>query len=208
MLALLLAASMTNASPLADSGPLSLRPIEQRLELELNPARRMWSGSLLATMAVEGTGRRFELRLEGPTVSRVEMTDRGGRLELTWGMRGDSLLLIEASRPILNGRASLNVAFDDEWAAAGRGVSRDSTRGLARLALGERIAFPAWPGPPVATRWTLLVHAPARCEVRASGRRTGIDEAPGWRTWTFRTAHAIRGDSLHVTVRRAAAKRR
>lgn len=203
MLPLLLLATMANAVAAPSPGEVSLRPVEQRLELELDPGALTWSGSLLASVQVDGTGRRFALRLSGPAVSRVEMTDERGHVELAWGLDERGRLLVEAARPFAPGPASLNVAFHGEWRTSGPGVARDSARTLAWLERGAGAAFPDWPQPS-ATRWQLLVHAPRGFEVRASGRRTGIDGARGWRTWNFRTARAAPGDSLRVTVRRAA----
>jgi len=208
MLAALLLAAIANVMAVPnvpDSGKVSPRPVEQRLELELNPAARIWSGSLLATLEFHGTSRRIDLRLAGPTVSRVEITDGLGRVDLSWGVAGDSVLTVETGRAIQPGRASLSVGFDGEWRAATPGIARDSAHTRARLARGSGIAFPAWPDSAAPTRWTLMVHAPRDYEVRASGRRTGIDEAPGWRTWTFRTAEPVPADSLRVSVRRPAA---
>lgn len=206
MLSLLLLVAIADADTTRGGAAAAPRPVEQRLELELDPGARAWSGSLLATLEVAGAGRRFRLRLAGPVVSRVEMTDGRGRVDLSWGREAGGLLLVETARALVPGRASLNVAFDGEWAAAAPGVCRDSARARAWLERGEGLAFPAWPGSAAATRWTLLVHAPRAFEVRATGSRAGIDATRGWRTWTFRTARALVGDSLRVTVRRPAGR--
>ena len=198
---LLLAAIVESAQAAPDSAP-ALRPVEQRLELQLGPAARAWSGSLVSTLEVRATTRRARLRLDGPVVSRVEMTDREGRVELAWGMDGDGLLLVETNRPVAPGRARLTVAFDGEWLAASPGVARDSAHARAWLERAEGIVFPAWPEHP-ATPWTLLVESPRGYAVRASGRNTEVTEAHGWKAWTFRTRRAVPGDSLRVTVRRS-----
>lgn len=190
-------------------------PVAQRLELELDPGSRTWSGSLLATLRVAGGGRTLELCLRGPVPSRVEMTDARGRVPLAWGVRGDSALVIEADRDLAAGRGALSVAYDAPWrdappGAAGEsepGLLRDAAHRRARLRGGAGTVFPAWPPGTPATPWTLMVHAPRAYEVRASGRRTGVDATRGWRTWSFRVARALGADSLHVSVRRAAAKR-
>jgi hypothetical protein len=197
-------ASATAAPAMANSSAMALRPVEQRLELELNPAARTWSGSLFATLEVRDARRQFDLRLAGPTVSRVEMTDGLGRVGLRFGVLGDSVLTVETDRDLATGRASLSVGFDGDWRVAGPGVVRNTARKLVWLERGAGIAFPAWPIGTPETRWTLMVHAPKRYEVRASGRRTGVDAAPGWRTWIYRTSGPVNAESLRVIVRRPA----
>lgn len=201
MLTPLLVAAMLATTTAADTAQVAPRPLQQRLELELDPAAPGWSGSLLTTLEVRAATRRLRLRFDASRVSRVELSDVQGRVELAWGADGTGALLVEAARAIAPGRAFLDVAFDGAW-AADSGVARDSAGATARLERGAVRAFPGWPGP-VVTPWTLLVHAPERYEVRASGRRTGIDEAPGWRTWNFRVSRALPGDSLRVALRPA-----
>lgn len=209
------ALNLVSAIDGSDSAKVAARPVDQQLELELNPAARTWSGSLLAKLELHGTSRRIELRLSGPVVSRVEMTDGAGRVDLDWGVVRDSVLAIEARRDLVPGRASLNVAFDGAWRDAARGGPSDTTRAVvrdvallrARMRAGAGAVFPAWPAGTAPTRWTLMVHAPAGYDVRASARRTGTDETGVWRTWTFRTSGPVDADSLRVTVLPAGAKR-
>ncbi len=207
MLTPLLFAAIVESAPVASIPDSALRPVEQRLELQLDPAARAWSGSLVSTLEVREPTRRTRLRLDGPVVSRVELTDREGRVELAWGMDGEGMLLVETNRPIAPGRARLTVAFDGEWRAAAPGIARDSAHVRAWLEHAEGIVFPAWPEHP-ATLWTLLVESPRGFAVRASGRNTEVTEAHGWKAWTFRTSRAVPGDSLRVTVRRAARRAR
>lgn len=202
MLTAILLAAMTESAALPDSAPVAPRPLERRLELQLDPGAVVWSGSLLTKLELRGATRELRLEPGGVVVSRVEMTDRLGRVELAWGTGSEGELRIEARRAVEPGTAWLDVAFDGEWRAAPPGVARDSARARARLERGEGVAFPAWPGRP-ATPWTLLVHAPRACEVRASAPRVERTEARGWRAWTFRTRGAVPGDSLRVSVRRA-----
>lgn len=201
MLPLLLIAALLQSPPTADTAGLPPRPIERRLELDLDPAAPAWSGTLLAKLEVREPASRIRLRLDGPEVSRVTMTDSLGRVELAWGADRSGALLIETRRTLAPGVAWLDVAFGGAWNARGRGVSRDSARTRAWLERGEGVAFPAWPGAP-GSRWTLLVHAPHGFAARASGRLAERSEAGGWRTWTYRTAEATSGDSLRVLVRR------
>lgn len=215
MLAPLFVAAVAMVAGSVDAAPapkVAVQPVEQRLELELDPASRTWSGSLLATLRIADGERTFSLRLRGPVPSRVELTDGRGRVPVSWGVRGDSTLAIEASRPLAAGRGALSVAFDAPWrdapAAAGErgpGLLRDPAHRRARLRGGAGTVFPAWPPGTPATRWSLMVHAPRAYEVRASGRRTGVDDTRGWRTWTFRVARTLDADSLRVSVRRAGA---
>lgn len=207
MLPLLLVAALVPIAPVQADSAASVRPIEQRLELQLDPAARAWSGSLLAKLDARGAARRVRLRLAGPVVSAVELSDREGRVEVVWGLDRDGLLLVEAARALAPGGAWLNVAFGGEWAAAAPGLARDSARTRAWLERGAAAAVPEWPGSP-ATRWTLLVHAPRACEVRASGRRASVTENRGWKAWTFRTPGVLPADSLRVAVRRAARRAR
>ncbi len=218
MLAPLLVAAVAILTARVDAaGPpkVATRPVDQRLELELDPGSRTWSGSLLATLRVAAGTRTFELRLAGPVPSRVELTDATGRVPITWGTRGDTALAIEASRPLAAGRGALSVAFDGAWRDVTQGAPRETGRGLhrdaghsgAHLRAGAGSVFPAWPAGTAATPWTLLVHAPRTHEVRASGRRTGVDATRDWRTWTFRVARPVPADSLRVSVRRMGAPR-
>lgn len=202
MLPLLALLAITESPLLADSARVSPWPVEQRLELDLNPATPAWSGTLLAKLDVPAPARRIRLQLHGPVVSRVEMTDAEGRVELAWGADTAGALLIETNRPLAPGTAWLDVGFGGPWSMASPGVARDSAASRAWLERGEGVAFPAWPGGP-ATRWTLLVHAPSGFEARASGRLAERSEARGWRSWTFRTSRPVRGDALRVSVRRA-----
>lgn len=202
MLSLLLLAAIAESAPIAENSAAAPRPLEQRLELQLDPGARAWSGSLLTTLEVRAATRRVRFRLEGPVVSRVEMADRDGRVKLAWGLDAEGMLLVETNRPLVPGTARLDVAFDGEWRAAAPGLARDSSRTRVTLEQGSAIAFPAWPET-IATPWTVRVHAPRACVVRASGRRTGLTESRGWRTWTFRTGRAVPGDSLRAVVRRA-----
>lgn len=206
MLTAILLAAMTESAALPDSAPVAPRPLERRLELQLDPGAAVWSGSLLTKLELRGATRELRLEPGGVVVSRVEMADRLGRVELTWGTGSEGELRIEARRALEPGTAWLDVAFDGEWRAAPPGVARDSAHARARLERGEGVAFPAWPGRP-ATPWTLLVHAPRAFEARASAPRVERSEHRGWRAWTFRTRGAVPGDSLRVTVRRAAARR-
>lgn len=207
MLSLLVLAAIVENAPIAPDSAAALRPVEQRLELQIDPAARGWSGSLVSTLEVRVATRRARLRLEGPVVSRVELTDREGRVELAWGLDGEGRLLVETNRPVAPGRARLTVAFDGEWRDAAPGIARDSAHARAWLERAEGIVFPAWPEHP-ATPWTLLVESPRGYAVRANGRNTEVTEAHGWKAWTFRTRGAVRGDSLRVTVRRAARRAR
>ncbi len=192
-------AALSAPTTATEASRVALVPVEQRLELQIDPAAPAWSGSLLAKLDVQGTTRRFELRLGRASVSRVELSDSTGRVRLSWGVRPDGRLLVETARAPRPGTAWLNVAFEGSWSPP-PGIGRDSLRAIARLAGGAGLDLPEWPGRP-ATPWTLFVHAPAACEVRASGRRTGIDENPPWRTWNFRVARPLPADSLRVTVR-------
>jgi len=211
MLTPLLLATALNVLTAAD-GPdtarVASRLVDQRLELELNPAARTWSGSLLATLELAGVGRRIELRLAGPIVSRVELTDATGRVELTWGAVRDSFLVVEAGRDLAPGPASLNIAFDGGWRDPLRdapkdtlgAVVRDVSQLRIRMHAGAGGVFPAWPSGTPATRWTLMVHAPSGYDVSANAHRTGLDQVKDWRTWTFRTRAPVEADSLRVSV--------
>lgn len=202
MLPLLLLAAISANAPVQTDTAAAVRPVEQRLELQLDPSARAWSGSLLAKLDARGPARRMRLRLAGPVVSRVELTDRAGPVELAWGLDRDGLLLVEAARTLAPGEAWLNVAFDGDWSASAPGVSRDSARTKAWLERGAAVAVPEWPDA-APTRWSLLVHAPRAFEVRALGRPVEVTEDRGWKAWTFRPAGALPADSLRVTVRRA-----
>jgi len=203
---LLIAAALQNAAP-AESARVAPRPLERRLELQLDPGARGWSGTLLTKLELGGATRELRLEPGGLVVSRVEMTDRLGRVELAWGTGPEGELRIETRRAAGPGTAWLDVAFEGEWRDAPPGVARDSARSRARLERGEGVAFPAWPGRP-ATPWTLLVHAPRAFEARASAPRVERSEHRGWRAWTFRTRGAVPGDSLRVSVRRTPESRR
>ena len=181
-----------------------LTPIEQRLELELDPLAARWNGSLTTQVSIHQSLRYLVLSLTGPVPSRVELTDVHGKVELLWAVRDDRLL-IETRRPVRPGRAFLFVAFDGEWSANGRGLQREGTGAQAHLLahLGGREAarvFPCWPGDP-ATRWTLRVHAPQGWTVRADRTRAAVHDDEGrWRTTTLRTRSAVRASALTLEL--------
>lgn len=199
---LLLATAMAHSTP-ADTSRVAVLPLEQTLELDLDPLATSWSGSLVTKLAFQGTTRELRLRLGRSVVSRIQLADARGSVPCAWGLTPEGELRIEASTPVQPGPGWLNVSFVGAWSERAPGMTRDPARALARLAGGAGLDYPAWPETPP-TRWSLLVHAPARYEVRASGRRTEVDDGPVWRAWSFRTAHALAADSLRVTVRPAA----
>lgn len=197
---LLLAAALVPPSTEADSSRVAPRVVERRLELDLDPSALNWSGNLVATFEVRGTTRRIRLRFDASRVSRVGLADARGEVSAGWGTDAGGLFMVEADRDLAPGQARLEVAFGGRFSTAAPGLVRDTAATRATLVRGEGAAFPAFPEP-LATPWTIVVNAPAGCDVRATGRLLRRETWRGWDTWRFWQGRATAGDSLRVDVR-------
>ena len=200
MLAILLAASTVIGAPSAFAGIDALAPVEQTLELSIDPRHAPWQGTFGASLAVRHPTRDVLLRFAGPTITRVEMRDAEGRVDLVWGMRGADSLRIETRRPLRPGRAELAVSFEGVTDGDLPGLARDETTHRVRLADGAGRVFPAWPGRQPATPWTLILHVPRGNTVRSILARVSLVPWRGWITLTARSRSTLGADQLRFQV--------
>jgi hypothetical protein len=203
MLALVLAAAMRLSSVAAttpDTGAVGV--VVQTLQLELDPDADRWNGSLQARLVVMRPVRVLAWTLAGPVVSRVEISDTAGRVELLHGQREPGRLLVEARRPLARGPAALAIAFDGTVGPGPAGMVRTGP-GHVELARAAGAAFPAWPPGTSPSRWRVVVHAPEDCTVRCPLPPAGMTRQGAWRTWAFASRAPLPADSLRLEVRRA-----
>ncbi len=191
---------MVVVSPPPHADTASIVPVEQTLELSLDPRRGEWHGTLGATLRVRREARDIVLCFAGPTVTRVEMTDDTGRVDLVWGARGADSLLIETRRPLRPGRAELAVSFEGNDAGGPAAFVRDGAATRIALVHGAGRVFPAWTGAPPATRWNLILHVPAGFVARSNLARSSVVPVKGWNTFTDRSRTALRADELRFRV--------
>jgi hypothetical protein len=200
MLAPVLAAALSVFALSSASDSSAIVPSFQTLDVEIDPGSKRWSGSLQTWLLVRRPVRLLTLALAGPVVSRVEINVMGGAAELLYGERPPGVLTIEARAPLRLGRGAMNVSFAGAIADSGRGLARTRAGGVA-LARGDGIAFPAWPPGTPATRWSVVVHAPAGCRVTCALPLRGTSRQGGWETWTYVSPKVLRASDVAFEVR-------
>ncbi len=138
------------------------------------------------------------LRLDGPVVSRVEMNQLTGAVPLQWAASHDSLGVV-ADTALVPGPAGINVGCLGAYGARGPGAYR-AGRAIVLEGIAGRVA-PAWPaGAPKAT-WSLDVHVPVGCTVRANLPAAGRSRQGAWRTYSFASRRPLDADALRIEVR-------
>ena len=187
------------------AGREAVRADSQIVVLELHPAAAQYRGATEMFVTLSEPTRRIAIDCLGPEPTRVEMLDREGRVELTWGERPAGTLLLEGARDIAAGPVQIRVAFTQSWADSGGGLVRRGRSARARVSAelaggGARQAFPCMLGVGP-QRWILTLEAPATHEVRSNLRRQRSGRAPGVRTTVFRSLSALSAVSLRFEVR-------
>ena len=202
MLAFALAAAL-QFSPVATPGipdTAAIVPGVQVLELELDPSRPSWTGSLRTKLTVRRATRHLAFRLSGPDPSRVELVGPAGGVPLSFGWQGRDTLLVETAEPLSPGTMTLSVSYTGVFAASGPGLSRPDARHVV-LEHGAGRAAPQWPDGTPETPWRLSVHAPAACDVISNLPRATRSLQRDWGTWEFTSGAPVPADSLRVEVR-------
>ncbi|HTR96490.1 MAG TPA: hypothetical protein VMH61_01190, partial [Candidatus Acidoferrales bacterium] len=85
------------AGSAAGADTAAFGPTFEAIDLAIDPRTETWSGSLEADVSVRREARRMLLRLAGPVVNRVSLSDSSGRISTVFAQRGAELLLIEAA---------------------------------------------------------------------------------------------------------------
>ncbi len=203
-----LAAAISAATPSSlHPDTFAIVPRRMSVDMVIDPAAAQWTGSTRGWLTVRRPLRVLVLRFGGPELSRVEMNQLPGAVPLQFSTPVHDSLVVVADRGLVPGPAGLNVACIGAWSSGGRGWVRRSP-GTVALVRGGTCVIPEWPeGAPLPT-WSLDVHVPAGCTVRANLPRTEITRQLGWRTWSFASKRPMPADSVWVEVRRPAAPRR
>jgi hypothetical protein len=202
MLAFALAAALQllPAAPAGVPDTAAVVPGLQVLELELDPSRPSWNGSLRTRLTVRRETRRFAVRLAGPDPSRVEIVGPAGGVPLAFGWHGQDTLLVETVEPMAPGELTLSISYVGVFVASGPGLSRPDPLHVV-LDHGAGRVVPQWPAGTPETPWRLSVHAPAACDVIASLPRATRSLQRDWGTWEFVSGAPVPPDSLRVEVR-------
>ena len=203
---LVLAAALSVA-PSSPADTLANVPRRMSLDLVIDPARDGWTGSTRGRLTVRRPLRSFVLRFTGPVLSTVEMNQLSGNVPLTAGTPRHDSLRVVTDRPLVPGPAGLNVAYVGAFADSGRGLVRRGPDAVT-LVRGAGTVIPAWPDGAPLPVWSIDVHVPAGCSVRANLLRTEITRQLGWRTWSFASPGRLHPDSLRIEVTGARARRR
>jgi len=187
------------------AGREAVRADSQSVVLELHPAAAQYRGATEMFVTLSEPTRRIAIDCLGPEPSRVELLDREGRVELTWGERPEGTLLLEGARDIAAGPVRIRVAFTHVWADSGTGLVRSGRHARARVSAelsggGARQAFPCMLGVGP-QQWILTLEAPRTHEVRSNFARQRTGRAPGVRTTVFRSRAPVPVDSIRFEVR-------
>lgn len=175
----------------------------QVFDLECDPRARTWSAEYLATLSSRAFTPRLECALDGATVSRVEVRDARGDVEVLWGMDDRGVLTVEPRRTIAPGEVAIALSYLGELRASGAGLVCDSARTRVTWNEPEGHVVPRWRSVRAASRWDLLVRAPGDWRVTASLPLVSNEPAESWRTWSFRSRRALRAGAIRWTLVRA-----
>ena len=121
MYSILLVLALLGTGP---AGREAVHADSQNVVLELHPAADQYRGETEMFVTLSEPTRRIAIDCAGAEPTRVELLDRLGRVELTWGERPNGILLLEGARDIAAGPVRMRVAFASTWADSGEGLVR------------------------------------------------------------------------------------
>jgi len=150
-----------------------VEPVAQAVELDLDPARDEFSGSVRVNLIVHEATSSFRLHALEPVLGAASLTGPDGRIvPLTHAVTEPALGLVTltAATPILPGPYVLAVSFTNRFNRSGLGLYKTVSRGDAYLFTQfedryARKAFPCWDEPSFKIPWQLTVTVPATLEV-------------------------------------------
>jgi len=158
------------------SDPLRLtrtvEPLAQALELDLDPARDDFTGTVRINLVVHEATASFRLHSLEPVLGNAKLTDADGRiipLTHTMTVPKIGLVTLTADAPITPGDYVLEIGFTNKFNRAGLGLYKTESRGDAYLFTQfedqyARKAFPCWDEPSFKIPWQLTVTVPAALE--------------------------------------------
>jgi len=158
------------ASPAVASERLStpVTPLEQRIDVTVDPARRGFSGSVAIRIDVPGGTTSFQLHGEGLIVHTAAMQRAGRRKQIAASVRtvGTDGLVVRVDSPLRAGVYTLTLDYDGPIHDQPYGLYRFEAEGAAyaitQLEADEaRTAWPCFDEPAYKIPWQLTVTRPA-----------------------------------------------
>ncbi len=187
-LALALPAAALAAPRLGDD----VVPVAQRIDLEVDPARTDFRGSVAIDLEVRRPAAAVRFHAQDLRLERVELTGGGGgeRWALAPAVGERGLVTAAAPRPLAPGRYTLEIDFAGAFNPQAVGLYRVEQAGHAYAftqfqAVDARRAFPCWDEPAFKLPYTLRLRVPAGLVAVANTPVAADVVADGWRTVEF-----------------------
>lgn len=166
-------------------------PVFQQIHLTLDADRADYSGSVRVELEVREPVEAVHLHSLGPEITRIELTDAGGAVEVEHAVDEYGYLSLATSRPLQPGSALLEIDFTNEFdtraSSLYRVVIEDKAYAFTQFeAVDAREAFPCWDEPAFKFPYQLtltvpeahlaLSNTPIESESTSSGMRTVVFE--------------------------------
>ncbi len=139
-------------------------PVEQRVELELDPSQPDYTGRTRTELEVVTETNSFRFHAETMDLQRVELTRDGKPVASTYEALADAVIEVTTSEKLSAGRYTLEVEFADEYntnaVALYRMASGDGFLFTQFEADDAREAFPCWDEPGFKIPFQLVMTVP------------------------------------------------
>ena len=170
--------------------PAGIAPTSQVIELELDPSKDDYSGSVSISLRVERTVDRIGVNQVGLDFARIELASAAGErtLQATDGDWERSWLA--DGKPIEAGEYTLSIAFSGEYSTDALGMHRVKFEGNDYLftqmeVMYARRAFPVFDEPAFKIPYQLVIRAPEGLAVVSNTPVESVAEEGGWQRVTF-----------------------
>ena len=181
-------------------------PLEERIELRLDPADTSYTGAVAIALRAEQPTRSFRFHAEGLSITRLELRGGEAPLPLQWHPGQAGLVEVRTEVALSPGsQYQLRVEFTNDYDTRALGLYKVETGGQAYLftqfeAWYARQAFPCWDEPGFKIPYQMVLCVPA--DMRAVANTPVQEERrdAGWRELTFKKTPPLPSYLLALAV--------
>ncbi|MCC7262421.1 MAG: M1 family metallopeptidase [Candidatus Latescibacteria bacterium] len=181
-------------------------PIEERIELRLDPADTTYTGAVAIALRAEQSTRSFRFHAEDLSITRLELREGEVQVPLQWHLGQTGLVEVRAEAALSPARQyQLRIDFANNYDTRALGLYKVETGGQAYLftqfeAWYARQAFPCWDEPGFKIPYQLVLCVPADLRAVANTPVEGERMVAGWRELTFKKTPPLPSYLLALAV--------
>ena len=174
-------------------------PVSQSIVLDIDPRKADYTGTVEIVVDVRKPVRAFLLhgeKLDLKSATLATAKDSSAPIALRWAERPEGVLEMSALASIPTGRATLRIAFDNDFDTQAKGLYRlksgeDWYAFTQFEAVDAREAFPCWDEPSFKIPYRMTLTVPSDQAAISNTQEERATESGGKRTIVFKTTRPL-----------------